>query len=400
MKKFIIFVAFISYAGFILGQKPADYLMKGKALIETGKADEAVNVLSEAAGLFNQSGVYLERADAFVLKGDYPQAIADLNSANSLTTSSGEFGLARIYALKGNASTAVYHLELCLKSAFRKSEKEILLDPSFSVIENTPQWRQFWKNDWYGDLEKGMAEIEYDISTGNISEAKKTLNDLSGIYSGKDENVYASALINFSESKYADAVKDLMGLLNNDPRNEKYLRLLAKAQFAEGNPAGASSTYTKLLDMGIADANLLMFRAECYNKTGETEKAGEDIDKYLSFYPGDKKALAAAGRTESASGDNIKALEYFSENLKLHPDDPQCYIDRANSYFVSKSWELAIKDYSMSLDLQPGNPEVWLSKGISLLNNGKTDDACHDFRMAFNLGNKKSTEYLSKNCIK
>jgi Flp pilus assembly protein TadD len=54
----------------------------------------------------------------------------------------------------------------------------------------------------------------------------------------------------------------------------------------------------------------------------------------------------------------------------------------------------------MSLDLQPGNPDVWLNKGIALLNKGNTEDACHDFRMAFNLGSRKSTEYISKNCIK
>ena len=81
--------------------------------------------------------------------------------------SSGEYGLARIYALKGDAATAVYHLESCLKSPFRKSEKDILLDPAFSIIENRPEWRQFWKKDWFGNLEKGLAEIEYDVSTGN-----------------------------------------------------------------------------------------------------------------------------------------------------------------------------------------------------------------------------------------
>lgn len=400
MKKGIILAALLVYAGLLAGQKPTDILMKGKALIETGKTGEAIQVLTDALGQFRESSIYLERADAYIANGDYTGAISDLNSANSVTPSSGEFGLARIYALKGNASTAVYHLELCLKSSFRKSEKEILLDPSFSVIENTPQWRQFWKNDWYGEAEKGLAEIEYDISTGKTVEARKTLGELSAIYSGREEIVYAGALVDLSESKYPEAVKAVTDLLNDNPENEKYLRLLAKVQESEGNPAGASSTYSKLIDLGIADANLLMLRAACYVRTGETDKASKDISKYLSFYPGDIKALAFAGKIVSGSGDNIKALEYFSENLKLHPNDPQCYIDRANSYFVSKSWDLAIKDYSMSLDLQPGNPEVWLNMGISLLNQGNTDDACHDFRMAFSLGNRKATEYISKNCIK
>jgi Flp pilus assembly protein TadD len=75
-------------------------------------------------------------------------------------------------------------------------------------------------------------------------------------------------------------------------------------------------------------------------------------------------------------------------------------VDRANSYFLSRSWNWAIKDYSMSLDLQPENSDAWLNKGIALLNSGDISDACHDFRKAFSLGNKKATEFISRNCIK
>jgi len=125
-----------------------------------------------------------------------------------------------------------------------------------------------------------------------------------------------------------------------------------------------------------------------------------DIEKYLEIYPENKKALSLAGKAEAISGDNIKAMVYFSKNLELHPNDPDCYIDRANSYFVSKSWALALNDYSMSLDLKPENPDVWLNKGITLLNTGRKEDACHDFRKSFSMGNKRASEYISRNCIK
>jgi tetratricopeptide (TPR) repeat protein len=152
--------------------------------------------------------------------------------------------------------------------------------------------------------------------------------------------------------------------------------------------------------MEIPDADLLLLRAECYKKTGETSRALSDIAEYLSYYPDNKIALSMAGKMEAASGNNLKALEYFSENLRLHPNDPECYVDRANSYFLSESWEWAIKDYSMSLDLAPGSSDVWLNKGIALVNAGKNDDACHDFKQSSALGNKKATEYISRYCIK
>ena len=148
-------------------------------------------------------------------------------------------------------------------------------------------------------------------------------------------------------------------------------RLLARAQTLTGNPAGASDTYTQLLSSGVADAEILILRAECYRKTGENDKALKDIEKYLDLYPENKDALSLAGKIEAVSGDNLKALDYFSRNLKLHPNDPECYVDRANSYFVSRSWDWAIKDYSMSLDLSPANSDAWLNKGIALLNTAR-----------------------------
>ena len=288
-----------------------------------------------------------------------------------------------------------------LNSPFRKSEKEIMLDPAFGPIENRPEWRQFWKKEWYTIPERSISEIEYYISAGKIDESKAVLSELKKSFQRDDDDIlYAEALINLSSGKYTEVIKSISGLTALNPENEKYLRILAKAQTGASNPAGASVTYTQLLDLGIADAELFILRADCYRKTGETDKALADIEKYLEIYPENKAALSLAGKVEALSGDNLKALEYFSKNLKLHPNDPECYIDRANSYFVSKSWDWAIKDYSMSLDLKPGNSDVWLNKGIALLNSGREEDACHDFRKSFSLGNKRASEYISRNCIK
>ena len=400
MKRKILIILFSVCAVAITGQKPVDYLMKSKALVEQGKYDDAIAIITEALENFRESRIYLGRAEAFMAKGDYSGAISDFNSANNIAPSSGEYGLARIYGLKGDAATSVYHLENCLRSSYRKSEKDILLDPAFSLIENRPEWRQFWKKEWYDAVEKGLAEIEYNVSTGNINEAKKILADLTGNFPGNSSIGYAGALIGFAEKKIPEAIKTLTSLLSEEPDNEKVLRLLAKVQEASGNQAGASLTYTKLLDIGIPDPELLLVRAECYRKTGLTGKAKDDIARFIDLYPGNKKALSFAGKVESASGDNIKALAYFSENLKLHPNDAECYIDRANAYFVAKSWDWAANDYSMSLDLQPGNSDAWLNKGISLVNSGKRDDACFDFRKSFNLGNRKATEYISRYCIR
>ncbi len=400
MKKIIILGWTLILAGTLSGQQVVDYILKAKAYTETGRADQAINLLTGAIAVTKESRLFTQRAEIRIIEGDYSGAISDYNEANKITSNSGEYGLARIYALKRDAATALYHLELNLNSSFRKSEKEIMLDPAFGPVENSSEWRQFWKKEWYSTTEKSISEIEYYTSLGKIDDSKAVLSDLKKNYQSNDDILYAEALINLFSEKYTEVINTVFGLLTMNPDNEKYLRMLAKAQTGAANPSGASATYSRLLDKGVADAELLILRADCYRKTGETDKALTDIDKYLELYPENKSAISLAGKVEALSGDNLKALEYYSKNLKLHPNDPECYIDRANSYFVSKSWDWAIKDYSMSLDLKPDNSDIWLNKGIGLLNSGRVEDACHDFRKSMNLGNKRASEYISRNCIK
>lgn len=401
MKKKIIGLAWMFVlSGAAYGQQSVDFILKARAFDSQGKPEQAVKVLTDAISLSNESSLYLERAEARLSQRAWSDAISDLNEANKITPASGEFGLSRIYALKGDAATSLYHLELSMNSAYRKSEKDIMLDPAFSQIENRAEWRQFWKKEWYSFSEKSISVIEYYVSSGMIDESKAALADLKDNSGNQDDIIYAEALISLSTSRYDDAIRAVTGLIAANPANEKYLRLLAKAQAITGNAAGATDTYTRLFNAGVADAGLLILRAECYRKTGENEKAMNDLEKYLSLYPENKTALSLAGKVEAVSGDNIKALDYFSRNLKLHPNDADCYVDRADSYFVSKSYDWAIKDYSMSLDLSPSNSDAWLNKGIALLYTNKVEDACHDFRKALSLGNKRASEYISSRCIK
>jgi len=400
MKKIITLILILVIAGTVYGQHTVDYILKARAFTEGGKPDQAINLVNHALSETKESRLFTERAEANMLKGDYSAAISDFNEANKLTPFFGEYGLSRIYSLKGDAGTALYHLEINMNSPFKKGEKEVLLDPAFSTIENRQEWRQFWKKEWYSTTEKSISEIEYYISAGKIDESKDVLQELKKSSGSDNDILYAEALIDVATGKNSEAMKLITGMNTENPGDEKYLRILAKAQTGASDAAGASTTYSQLLSSGVADAGLLMLRADCYRKTGETDKALADIRKYLEIYPENRAALDLAGKVEARAGDNLKALQYFSENLKLHPNDPECYIDRADSYFVSRSWDLAINDYSMSLDLNPANSDVWLNKGISLLNSGKVEDACHDFRIAFRLGNKRVSDYISRNCIK
>ena len=400
LKDRIILILMITILGNTArAQGEVDFIFKATALSESGKTDDAIGVLNRAIETMGTSRLYVLRGELHLSANDLSSAIQDFNQGNKIDEHSGDFGLAKAYAFKGDASTSLYHLGMHLESEYKKSEKEIMLDPSFERIENRPEWRQFWKKDWYNSAERNRSEIEFLTSGKRIDDTRGILAEMKRNYPESEETLYSEALINIASGKYNEAVAITVKLTEMNPSNAKYLCLLAKGQEGQLNYAGASATYSKLLESGVAEARILLSRAQCYRRTGETDKAKRDIERFLEYYPEDKSALSIAGKVEAESGDNLKALEYFSKNLKLHPNDADCYIDRANSYFASKSWKWAADDYSMSLDLNPDNPDVWLNRGISLLSTGNVKDACHDFKRSYSLGNQKASSYLSRNCI-
>jgi len=400
IKNRILLVSVFLVSGMVSGQTDYDYLLKAKAFTVSGNPEQAIGILTSAIEKKGERKLYSSRAEAYINIGDYSSAISDYNKANSLLENSGEYGLSRTYALKSDVINSLYHLERSMKSSFRRSEKEILQDPAFERIANRPEWRKFWKNEWYSAAEMSLSEVEYYVSTGNSEEAMRIVKELERDYPDNKNVHFARSLTDLSAGKYNDVIKTLSALLTSDPNNEKYLVTMAKAQTASSNPAGASLTYSKLINLGIPDGQLLLNRAQCFIKTGENDKAMDDIEKYLTVYPEDKNALSLAGRTASVAGNNLKALEYFSENLKLHPQDAACYMERANSYLLSRSFEWAVRDYAMLLDLDPGNSDAWLNKGIALISSGRVEDGCHDLRKSLSLGNRRATENISRYCIK
>jgi len=398
--RFKIFALFLLFPAVISGQSVWDVVLKARALGEGGKSGQAVAILSESLSKDRTSMLYNARADAEIIEGKLSLAVDDYNAANAIDPSSGEYGLARAYALMGNPASALLHLEKNIASQYRKDEKDILLDASFGKIENTPEWRLFWKKERYTGSEKIISQIESYVAAGKTAQASGALAELTSDYPGTVGSEYGEALVHISVGRFQDAVNKLTALLQTDPTSISYLKALASGQIGSGNFAGAAMTYSKLIDLKLMDAELLYNRAVCYKKTGDIDNARIDIQRYLSIYPESSNALSLAGKIESASGNSLKAIAYFSGNLKLHPGDPKCYIDRADTYLLSKSWEWAEKDYSMSLDLDPSNSQAWLNKGISLIQTGKTDDACHDFRQALALGNKQAADFIGRYCIR
>ena len=382
------------------GQGSYDAVLRAIAYSSRGETEEAVTLLGGVITRGASFNLYLTRGEIFFKGSMIKEARADFQSAEALMPGAGMYGLARCAAAEGDAAGATAYLEAHLKSDFKKSEPEIMLDSQFSAVSSSPEWRALWKKEWYRGFERRKWEIEHYLNAGRIDMASGVYSSLSAEYPGMPVTEYCGALMSMARGNFREAVKSLEPLTSKTSAPAAWSLKLAEAYAGNGNFYDAASVYSRLISAEYPDATLYLDRAEMLTKAGDRQAAIEDFKKYLEYYPDDFRALSLLGKTFAGEGAIYEALPYLNLNIERHPGESQAFSLRGDAWFAGRTWDKAVEDYTMSLDLDPDNPAVNLNLGLSLVSCGKPEDACHYFRKARDLGEKSAAQYLSKYCIK
>jgi tetratricopeptide (TPR) repeat protein len=82
MKKLLFLVYALIISGSVYSQQTVDYILKSRALKESGKTEPALELLTKAIAENKDSRLYTERAEIFLIKSNYSAAISDYNEAN------------------------------------------------------------------------------------------------------------------------------------------------------------------------------------------------------------------------------------------------------------------------------------------------------------------------------
>ena len=400
MKKGVVLLIIILASQLIAGQGRYNEMLKAVALSAGGKNIEAAGILT---GLINASpdpDLLLLRGDAYLRSGNVKEAKSDFMAAESINQGSGLYGLASCAAAGGDARAAVAYLEAHLKSQYRKSEPEIMLDQSFGSIQSSPEWKSLWKKEWYKGYERKSWEIDHYLKIGKTDLAEETWQELSAEYSDMPVTDYCKARIMISRGQYREAASLLEPLSAKPDAPVSYLTALAEARAGEGNYYAAATVYGRLINAEYPDPQLLVKRASMLLKAGDRSAAKTDLGRYLNLDPDNSEALGLIGRTYAEEGAIYEALPYLNANIEQHPGEAKAFSLRGDAWLAARTWDKAAEDYTMSLDLDPENGPVNLNLGIALINTGNTGDACHYLRKAKELGEKEATRYLSKYCIK
>ena len=168
-----------------------DAVLRSAALRESGSAGEAVILLDEILKSNSDYRLHIERGEAYLLLDDLAGAGSDFEAASSLKPASGAWGLARVYAARGDARGAVSMLDQNIGSEFRKGERQILSNQYMARIDNSAEWRRFWDTDRYSGGEKMLEEVGYLIQRGRSADAAVMIAEAEGVLSQTAEVVYA-----------------------------------------------------------------------------------------------------------------------------------------------------------------------------------------------------------------
>ncbi|UCG27619.1 MAG: tetratricopeptide repeat protein, partial [Bacteroidales bacterium] len=188
-------------------QDNREYFLKGMADLQMQKNESAIENLTIYLESDNMNHMaYLFRAEAYFNLKEWDKALSDFITAESIKPGSGNLGLARTYASKGNAALAIQYLESHLRSGYRVPEKVILLDKAFENIENSREWRGLWHNDWYTDSEHILRDLEYLIGNEQYAEASGILEKSIQMYPEKDEFYYQKARIHMARKEFKQAL--------------------------------------------------------------------------------------------------------------------------------------------------------------------------------------------------
>ncbi|MFO7754999.1 MAG: tetratricopeptide repeat protein [Bacteroidales bacterium] len=400
MKKIkIILLALILVHGIeVLAQDAAECISRATAYADRSLFSEAIELYTVTIEKEDDYRLFTGRGEVFLQTGNIDKAIDDFKQANSLEPGTGYMGLARAYAMGGDYRLAADELQRHLRSDYRLPRNVIMLDTYLTVMEDSPEWRELWKKDWYNQMEQGMAEIEYYIAAGRTEEAERVFSDIEYTYRERPGVSYLRGLIAAEKNNIKEALENLRLAIDSDDTKYSYWELYIEQLAENGEYLTAAKICDRAMDAFPDKTGLIYKKSEYLRLAGDREKALQTAENYLDLYPDKERAIRQAGVIAGEKGEYSKALRYFSRNIENHPGEAECFTDRADVYMKIKSWDAAVYDYSMALDLWPRDGDALYNKGLALLNKGKTEEACHDFRMALRYGNRKASAMLSKHC--
>lgn len=383
----------------------------GKANMLQGRAKQVLDDIS-ADQAKASAPLLILRGDALLVTGKPDEAKAAFDAALAIDPNSGAalLGLVRHAMLNQDVAGA----ERLLADALAKDAKNPdvwMAQGSMLRFKNKPdeavaaydEVLKLKPNHRDAFIEKAYVEI----GRGKFPSAKVAVEGAEKAAPGNLLVVYVRALYEFSQGKYAVAQESLQKILKVAPDHmptlllagasemnlgavqqaeqhlRKYLesnpdnvyarKLLAQTLLKSSQPADAAAALAPALKDDTQDAQLLALAGQSHMQVRDFGKASDYLEKAAELAPKAAGVRTSLGLSKLAQGDQARGLKELELATTLDPKSAEAGIALLQTQMGLKQYDKALETVAALEKQQPDNPQVHNMKGA--IYHGKGDIA-------------------------
>jgi tetratricopeptide (TPR) repeat protein len=193
---------------------------------------------------------------------------------------------------------------------------------------------------------------------------------------------FVIASLDLTIGKNDDAINELTKIVNAGIANAQVFNMRGAAFQNAGKFDASIADFNKVLFLNPNDLTALNNRAAAYAKKGDYAAAVKDLDSVLATNP--KMPMALANRCQLLARDGKFDQGRASCDMaeKLDPNSYMTLFGIGGAYYDSKHYEDAVKYYNRGLQLMPNNPMLIYARGMAQSKLGKDSESKADFSAA------------------
>jgi len=283
----------------------------------------------------NHAAMY-ELAGIYFRKGDFDQSLKEIKGAVQLDGTNKWYLLlyAEVLSYKGQYVEAASVYEKLLRQ--NPNEFDLYFDWAFMLIK--------------------AEKLEDAIKVYDQYESK----------AGIDENVIVQKhRLYVRLGKLEKAVAEVRKLINSNPQEPRYYKMLADIYEANNMKEKAAKVYEELLEIDKDNPNALLYLAEMYRVKGDKAASTEYLKKAFTNpdLPIDSKVrILFPYLQQLVAGQQEQKEEAFTLAqllIETHPSEPKAHAIYGDLLYQDKQYEDALNQYRQALEIDSSVFEIW-----------------------------------------
>ncbi|MBL4625212.1 MAG: tetratricopeptide repeat protein, partial [Flavobacteriales bacterium] len=289
-----------------------------------------------------------------------------------------------ILKIDKNHATSLYHLAL-IKELKQDYETALTFAKRAAQIDPENQWYQlvlagmYEVNSEYEEASKLYEQITvknpknidayyYWINTlaaeGKWKEMIGVMNLLESQMGFSEELAMERERLYLSGGDVDGAIKEVEGILEKDPKNSKYLNLLAELYQKKGDTEKALKIFDKIIAINPDDPYVHLSLSDYYKDLGENEKAREELKRAfkspeLGIDPKVRILLGYFTLNGIRTDKKEEAFQLGKIITEVHPEEAKAHSVYGDLLYRLDSNELALHHYRKAIEFDNSKFVLW-----------------------------------------